>query len=70
MNSDIDYSCDEATIDPVTNLFNRKTFMKIAEQCLKQIENDSSKVVPVPINSDDFYNITSKYSIEFHTVLL
>jgi diguanylate cyclase (GGDEF)-like protein len=70
LNSANDYICDDVTIDQVTELFNRKTFVQIAEQSLNKIGNDPSKLVIALINIDDFHHITSKYDLEFQTMIL
>lgn len=70
MNSDAECICDEEKIDPVTELFNRKTFVQIADHCLKQSENDPSKIALVLITIDEFHDITSKFGPEFQTMLL
>jgi diguanylate cyclase (GGDEF)-like protein len=70
INIDTEYICDGKKVDPVTELFNRRTFVQIADQCLKQIEKDPSKVSLILITIDNFHDITSSYGIEFQIMLL
>jgi len=65
-----EHLCDEQKIDQVTEFLNRRTFVQIADQYLKQIEKNPSNVALVLITIDDFQNITNKYGSEFQNMLL